>query len=186
MLHRAARFSIQHPSPGPGDGLRTFARRVSVLFVAMLIGCGGEETAPAGDAAAERAAIREISDGWLQNTRERRADVIADYFAPHAVVLKSGQAPIVGPEAIRADIERDWSINPDFTIDWESSSLTVAESGDLAWERGSWTFDPDGSAPAPEASGAFVTVYAKVDGEWKVVADIGVPTGEGDSRQEKM
>lgn len=133
---------------------------------------------------ADRRAIREISEGWLRNARSRNAAAITTHFAPHAVVLQSGRAPIVGPDAIRADIEADWGRNPDFTIDWESTSLTVATSGDLAWERGTWTFDPDGPGPREQTAGAFVTIYEKIDGDWKIAADVGVSTGYGDSGEE--
>lgn len=150
-----------------GDGNQDLATEES-----RVIEAAGEATE------AERAAIREISAGWLQATRDRQADRVAAYFAPDAVVFQSGRTPVVGRESIRADIERDWAVNPDFTIEWQSSFLSVAGSGEMAWERGTWTFDPDGPRSSPPNQGAFLTVYEKVDGEWKVAADVGLPTGD--------
>ncbi|HZD06494.1 MAG TPA: nuclear transport factor 2 family protein, partial [Longimicrobiales bacterium] len=71
----------------------------------------------------------------------------------------------------------DWARNPRFTTDWETLSVKVAESGDLAWERGRWTFDPDGSGPAGVTRGEYLAVYEKIDGEWKIALSVGVPTG---------
>lgn len=59
------------------------------------------------------------------------------------------------------------------SIDWESASLTVAASGDLASEPGTWTFDPDGPGILPSTSG-YLTVHEKIDGRWMVAADVGV------------
>ena len=124
---------------------------IAVLFAAvMAIRCGEDrnqdlteesrDIVAAGEATeADRAAIREISAGWLQATRDRQAGRVAAYFAPDAIVFQSGRTPVVGRESIRGDIERDWAVNPDFTIEWQSSSLSVAGSGDMAWSRYSAT-----------------------------------------------
>ena len=40
-------------------------------------------------------------------------------------------------------------------------------------ETGSFTFDPDGEGKKPATSGSFVTVWAKVDGKWRAIADAG-------------
>lgn len=148
----------------------------ATLALALALGACAPAGGPSVDAEAEAQAIRDLSSAWLDQARARNAEAIAAYFAPDAVVLEEGEPAIIGPDAILADIEEDWAENPDFTIDWETLSVTVAASGDLAWERGRWTFDADGAGEAPTIGGEYITVYEKVDGEWKVAADVGVPT----------
>lgn len=169
----------------PSTDPRRWGSLLLCVLVAGAVACAeagkegetvGEETAQAETAVADEDAIRRISSNWLEHAQARRADSIAAYFAPDAVVLEQGEPPIEGVQAIRADIEEEWTENPDFTVDWSTTSVQVAASGDMAWERGAWTFDPDGPGKAPELQGEYITVYEKVDGEWKVAADIGVPT----------
>jgi uncharacterized protein (TIGR02246 family) len=144
---------------------------ILVLTTAFLIACS--DTA---DVSAETQAIQNVSNAWLDNIRERNAAAVAANFAPDGIVLNAGSRPVAGPDAIGADIAANWAVNPDFTIDWQSLDVSIAKSGDMAWERGRWTFDADGDGPAAASSGEFITVFEKVDGEWKVVVDIGVPT----------
>ena len=47
--------------------------------------------------------------------------------------------------------------------------VTVAGSGDLATDRGSYVLNIDG---APEDRGKYVVVWKKVGGEWKAFQDI--------------
>lgn len=155
------------------------SRRLVISLCALALGvaaCTPTGGGTAVDTEADAQAIRDLSSAWLEHANGRDADAIAAYFAPEGIVLEEGEPPIVGAEAIRADIEEDWAENPDFAVDWRTISVRVAESGDLAWERGQWTFDPDGAGARPDVSGEYITVWEKVDGEWKVAADIGVPT----------
>lgn len=143
-----------------------------LLVAAVLLGACGETA----DIGAEKAAIQKVSDAWLQNIGERNAAAIAASFTSDGVVLNVGASPVSGPIAIEANIESNWAVNPDFTIDWQTQELSVSESVDMAWERGQWTFDADGDGPANASNGEYITVFEKIGGEWKVAVDIGVPT----------
>jgi ketosteroid isomerase-like protein len=109
-------------------------------------------------------------------------DAAAAVIADDAVFFDQAEGSIVGLPAIRASMESDWAENPDFTVSWTTNAVDVASSGDMAWERGSWTYDPDGAGEAEEMTGEYVTVYKKVDGAWKAVADMGV-THEGEEME---
>ena len=59
-------------------------------------------------------------------------------------------------------------------IAWSTTGVRVAASGDLAYETGNITIDPDGAeGKKPATQRCFVTVWEKVDGTWRVVADAG-------------
>lgn len=144
-------------------------RSVSLLAVLglPLLACGTDD---------EEEVIRSLSASWLSYAQSRDAASIAELYGPDGVVLEAGRDPVVGPRAIEAEIEADWAVNPDFTVDWAPARISVARSGDVAWERGRWTFDADGPGPARTRQGEYVTIYEKVDGSWKVAVDIGLST----------
>jgi ketosteroid isomerase-like protein len=78
----------------------------------------------------------------------------------------------VGPAAAQAEWEREMGGMPNATISWATEKVTVAASGDLALETGTWTFANEGA----QDTGKYITVWQKVSGEWKAIADMGVST----------
>ena len=87
-----------------------------------------------------------------------------------------------GTAEIQASIEADAAANPDSSMSWSTSYVHVAASGDLAYELGSFTFDPDGAGEAAAVNGEYSTVWVKSDGTWRAAADAGTvakPAAEG-------
>jgi len=58
------------------------------------------------------------------------------------------------------------------TISWVANKVVVATAGDMALEIGTWTV---ASETEPD-TGKYVTVWQKIDGQWKAAAEIGVST----------
>ncbi len=137
----------------------------------------GGEAAPAVDVAAEAQAIRDISAAWLEAYRAGDGETIANTFAPNGETIFDGDH-LVGRDAILADFEANYAMNPDRVMSWSTTSVEVAASGDLAVERGEWTMDPDGPGEAPEEHGQYVTTYKKMDGRWHVIVDAGTTVEE--------
>lgn len=163
-----------------------------LLVAAALVACQPpaeevvvEQTTPAVDLSAEAAAVEAVSMKWLEAARARDLDAVMTVFAENAVTYPDDQPPAIGLAAIRADIEEGWNATPDAAIEWETTSVHVADSGDMAWERGAWTFDPDGAGEDDAETGEYLTIYEKVDGTWKVVADMGSETS-GDDGEDAM
>jgi len=156
---------------------------LSATAVVALAACAQPADQPTVDLAAEAQAVESVSMQWLEAARARDLDAAAALIAQDAVFFDQGEGSLEGLPAIRADMESNWAEYPDFTVDWSTTSVQVASSGDMAWERGSWTFDPDGAGEAESMNGEYVTVYKKVDGAWKAVADIGV-THEAEMEEE--
>lgn len=153
---------------------------VAALAAALLLGgCAArksEETATV-DVAAEQQAIRDRSAAWMQAAQAREAATIAgSFYSKDAITAYDGNVRR-GRDAIQAGLDQDMATSPDSTISWTTDSVTVAASGDLAYELGTIARDPDGAGEQPAIAGAFVTVWRKIDGEWYAVADAGTETG---------
>jgi len=146
-----------------------------VLVVLCLAACAAPTPPPAEpaiDLAAEEQAVRDASRAWLQAVQVKDAATIDGYFAANAASLFDGKY-LEGLAAIQMNREQEWAANPDFTMDWTTTEVGVAASGDLAYERGAWTFDPDGAGAAPEEHGQYLTVWKKIGGQWKALVDAG-------------
>ena len=147
---------------------------ILILAAGLLPGCAApQETAPTVDVAAEAQAVRDRSAQWLEWARAKDAAAIADgIFLEDAETIFDGEFH-QGRAAILAKIESDQAEAPDSKITWTTSRVEVVASGELAYERGSWTLDPDGDGEAPEEHGEYLTIWKKVDGTWSCAVDSG-------------
>jgi uncharacterized protein (TIGR02246 family) len=144
------------------------------VLAAFTLGCCTEAPVeePAVDVAAEEQAIREASATWLAAAQARDGATIDSFLAADAATIYDGSYR-EGLAAIQAAREEEWAATPDGVIDWTTTEVGLAASGDLAYERGHWTFDPDGVGETAEEHGQYLTVWKKMDGQWKVMYDAG-------------
>jgi uncharacterized protein (TIGR02246 family) len=147
---------------------------VLVLMTGLVAGCAPpQETAPAVDLAAEAQAVKDRSAEWLALYQAKDpAAVVENIMVDDAKSIFDGKV-VEGKDAMLANAEAGLAKNPDFVIDWTTSRVEVAASGDMAYELGSWTYDPDGDGEKTGEKGEFVVVWKKVDGEWRCVVDAG-------------
>ena len=132
-----------------------------------------EPAAPAVDIAAEEAAIRNRSGEWMNFANAKDIESIAGVFSPDVVTVYDGNVRR-GIAEVRAALEQNAKDNPNELVSWSTTGVRVAASGDLAYETGNLTIDPDGpEGKKPSTTGVYVTVWEKVDGNWRVLADAG-------------
>lgn len=147
-------------------------RVATALLLALVVFACCEEPPPAEpeiDLAAETQVIRDLSAKWLEAARTRDGATIDSLFTQVATTIFDGKVH-QGLEAIRAARELEWADEPQGEIDWKTTGVVVAAAGDLAVERGSWTErESDGDVEL----GEYLTVWIKVEGEWKVLFDAG-------------
>ena len=129
--------------------------------------------APKVDVAAEAQAIRDRSAEWLGLAQAKDFAAIAGgIYTADAATLFDGEIR-KGTAEIEAGMAAEMAGAPDSTMTWTTDDVKVAASGDLAYERGSFSFDPDGAGEAAPRTGEFVTIWTKVDGSWRAVVDAG-------------
>ena len=158
---------------------RALHQVLAVLLVAGLVACAPqpepaepEPAEPAVDLAAEEQTIRDSSMQWLGAERGHDLLTVMSFMDANVTTIFDGKI-LSGRAAVEADIQARWDAFPDSEIDWTTSLVDVAASGDLAYERGSWT--------AGDQSGEFVCIWKRVDGEWKVVVDVASTIKEPDA-----
>ncbi|HKY60731.1 MAG TPA: SgcJ/EcaC family oxidoreductase [Gemmatimonadota bacterium] len=135
---------------------------------------GATEEAAVPDAASVQAEIEAIDDRFEQALLAGDAATLATFYTDDAIALPPGAPRAEGRAAIQ-ELFASWFAEvpaPEgFTL--TTDDLRVAESGDIAYEVGTYT--SRGTSPEGEAydeTGKYLVVWKNVDGEWKVDRDI--------------
>lgn len=123
------------------------------------------------DAAADEQAIRSTNERWLQLIRAKDGAGIAQLYADDGAVMPPNEQAALGRESVEQWWTRSMQM-PGFDLTFETDQLVVSESGDMALDRGTYRFAAAPPGGAINDSGKYVVVWRKVDGEWKVAADI--------------
>jgi uncharacterized protein (TIGR02246 family) len=145
------------------------------LAVLTLVGCMQQTPPPApppDTRAAEEAAIRAAVGEWGAAARAKDAAAFASFYADDAVLLLEASPDFTGRAAIGAMIGGMMQ-DPNFAMSFETSSVVVARSGDIAYERGSYGLTLSDANQQPAAQkGNYVMIWRKqADGIWKVAVD---------------
>lgn len=141
----------------------------SVLCMGLMgliaAGCG-----PSVNLEQERSALMAQDRAWSESTKDSQK--FNSYFASDASMYPPGMPIARGSDAIRKAAGEMFAM-PGFSIQWSATKAAVGSGGDLGYTSGTYTMsvnDPTGK-PMTE-NGKYVTVWKKVDGQWKVVEDI--------------
>ena len=133
-------------------------------------------TTARADMSADEQTIRALGQKWLAAVRAKDAVASAGFYASDGVMLNA-DAPIAqGSAAITAAWQRLLSMK-NVSLTFASTQLTVSNSGDMAYDVGTYELSFDGDKGTMKDLGKYVTVWRKVGGEWKVAADIGNSDG---------
>jgi uncharacterized protein (TIGR02246 family) len=125
------------------------------------------------DLEAEKSAILATDRPWMDAIRAKDVERAISYWADDAVVMPPGQSPVAGKAALRAFATESFKI-PGFGITWETTQVSVAPPGDMAYALAKTTttmIGPDGKPLVLRGKAA--TVWRKgADGSWKCVVDM--------------
>lgn len=103
--------------------------------------------------------------------KEKGLKIAFTSFAAEGAVLSRENRLIKGKKEIEAYFEKQTLKNVELA--WEPEFIRVAESGDLGYTYGPYTFEgTDENGKVHKASGVFHTVWQKeANGEWRFVWD---------------
>lgn len=148
----------------------------SLTFIVLAAAACAPQAPPPPDLAAEEQAVRAITAQWLEYERAKDIAAIIGLFADDGVVIGDNEEPVPAHAGFEAQRTAFWAENPHHVASWATERVEVAASADLAVEHGTWSgtgLGPDGTG---DDHGRYVTVFRKVNGVWKVSADISVST----------
>src|SRR5215471_9815699 len=150
--------------------------RGRMVLAAGLVLTAACSPARAPDPAADEQAIRALATRWQKALLDRDAATQASMFAPDGVSYHDGQEPLVGPGAILAWETRAVTNHPKAKITSTTDRIQISASGDLAVQTGEGRLTSLGEHGEDQQvhRQRFVTVWKKVNGEWKVAHDIAV------------
>ncbi len=140
----------------------------------LLVACGPK--APKVDIAAEEKAVRDVSMHWLDLAKAKDAAGEAGLFAADGIAYRLHEEAAVGPAAYQAYASKEYADNPKEVPSWTTTSVTIAASGELAIETGTYEMTGLGAKGDKQDKGNFLTVYKKVNGAWKVAEDMSSST----------
>ena len=143
-------------------------------MVLSALGVTAQPKADKPDTKSDEQAVRAVSKKWLELTKNHDAAGCAALFTNDGVEYRMNQEPYVGTEAVKKQFTMELQDNPKEMVDWSTEKVDV--SGDLAVEYGKFNVTGLGKDGKESDYGKYVTVYHKVNGEWKVAADIGTST----------
>ena len=144
---------------------------------ALLMGCNPttdvqrNQPAEVKSAAADEQAICGANERWLQLIRSKDASGIGQLYAQDAVALPQNEKAAIGREAIAKWWGRQMQ-TPDYVLTFGTEQLVFSAPGDMALDRGWYRFSAQGPNGPINDTGKYVVVWRKIDGEWKVAADI--------------
>jgi uncharacterized protein (TIGR02246 family) len=122
--------------------------------------------------AAAEAAVRAASAAWSQSASAKDLDKAVSFYADDAVEMPNKAPAIKGKENIRKNWASMLSL-PGPGLSWQTSSVEVTRSGELAYETGAYNFvTTDKKGKTNDEKGKYVVVWKKQnDSSWKVVVD---------------
>jgi ketosteroid isomerase-like protein len=145
---------------------------------AILSGC--TQGAKASDPAQRSAIadqIRTLEAGWVKDYANRNLGKAVGHYADDSMLMPAGMDRMSGPKAIGGGLG-ELMKDPAFQLTFKAERVEVADSGDLAYSRGTYRMqmtDPKTKQPHVETVNYITTYNKQADGSWKAVDDMAAP-----------
>ena len=141
----------------------------------FLIACRAASLSPAAaqsvDLAAEEAAICALDGQRVAVVAAQDAAATAEVYADHGALLPPGAPIAEGRQAIAAAWGGFYKL-ANFELTFAPTRITIAQSGDAAFEVGTYSPAFDGDQGRVHDKGKYVVAWKKAGGSWKAAADI--------------
>ncbi len=141
---------------------------ISTLFLVSCQSKDKKETT--SNKGMEKAALLEADKAFSKRCEEKgMKNAFIEYIDSNGVLLRPGQLPIIGANAIDYLIQQNDS---GYTLSWEPSNGEVCQSGELGYTYGIYAMRP--ASKDTLIYGTYTSIWKKQkDGSWKFVLDTG-------------
>lgn len=154
---------------------RSRATVTLATLLALAAGCGSNRATQ--DPATEEKAIWTRIGEFDRAVAARDINAISRLYAEDAVMVEPREPPFRGREAIHARYE--WLLgDPCCYFTMETTEVSVAASGDLAYEAGTLAAvlnEPEGVRRIPHR---YLSIWRKIDGVWYITRDYSLVSEE--------
>ena len=148
--------------------MQKFLKRLAVL-VAGLIGLA--LTTPPALAADDAATIRAGTEAWVKAFNSGNVDGVVAQYAPDALVMAPGAAPLRGTAAIKVHMTKEIAGAKAGGVSFVFGAINdVGVKGDMAWHAG--TYAVKDKTGATVDTGGYMEVWHKKAGKWLIARDI--------------
>jgi ketosteroid isomerase-like protein len=132
------------------------------MIVLLTVSCGGT-----ANVEQEKTALLQRDAAWAASVKD--GDAFLAFFAPGASWYPTGMPVVTGAGPLRQAYDQMMA-TPGTVLTWTATKADVAASGDIGYTAGSYEMS---AAAMPAEKGKYITVWKKIDGQWKVMEDIG-------------
>lgn len=144
--------------------------RAFAFLVPMTIGVVMAADMPVANSDADKQQILKNDEAWLKAVATKDPQAIAAFYAEDGSILAPGMPIAKGRDAVEAAWKGLVGMK-DFSLTFSPSLVEVAQSGDIAYEIGTYELGYSTDKPVDE-KGKYVVVWKKAGDDWKVMADI--------------
>jgi uncharacterized protein (TIGR02246 family) len=151
---------------------RVLSRMIVASFaVALAAGCS-EAPAPTDTRKLDEAAITAAGNALSQAAEAKDLDKCMSFYVDDPVLIVPGTPAVVGKDAVRQAFQAFLGASA-LKLETSGLMIDVARSGDLAFERGSYSNTiTDTKGTTRTETGKMALVWKKqADGAWKIAAD---------------
>jgi len=147
-------------------------RRHGYAALLVLLVAPACATTPRVDPRSEEEAIRELDRRWVREVAAKNVSGVVDLYAEDGMMLAPNAPPARGKAALTAaftDLMREGN---ELSFSFEPTQITVAAAGDVAHDIGTYRISMDTPGGRINDNGKYITLWKKIDGKWKVAADM--------------
>ena len=153
---------------------RWFVGTAFLALAAFQFGCSEVPKSAPDTRAADEKAIRDLETQWSKELQAKDLEKEIAHYDNDASFLLTNSPIITGKTSIHS-AHQQLLADPNVALDFATSKVEVAKSGDLAYTQGIYhltSTDPKTKRPASE-TGKYLTIYKKqADGSWKAIEDM--------------
>lgn len=150
-------------------------RWIFALSAAFVLAACDPAVSPAANQQGDR--VREAEQTMIAAIAGEDAAAVVGTYAPDAQMMIPFSAPIITPDAIRADYQRIFD-DPNGSLTLTPSDVIMTSAGDYAYSQGTFSLgytDP-ATSQAATVSGHYAMVWRRQDDDsWKIIRDIATP-----------
>jgi hypothetical protein len=147
---------------------------ILVSWLAAVAACtpGGEPAV--GDSFPDAEELMAADRAFALDSAERGAEAWSEVWAESGMLYGDGEAPLIGPVAAARGVTE---VVDD--LRWEPTGSAMLWPGAVGYTVGFWWMAPETSGGG-ENRQRYLTVWQRIDNEWKVALDLSLPENDDD------